>query len=391
MEAGMTNHKDMNMHMEANTQNEHPSTSASETQEEPASCSASSSASQAADSPGTDDVAKGGIPGSSLFQGLSHLLHTCLVLGALNARDKFLGALAAIKEDSDNFDAVNELTDHKASCSEVESDYTDTTDGVTTPSLSRENQTAYINGISEGTLSEAASDGDDTKEKPESRANYPLAWNARDPLHSLAHPDGPLIEQIPVHSGLHRDPSIDTGDQPQPQAIQAEASRGQTYQDTTRPQPLFPSFTKPHLPSPPQGTDESASQNFDNLSRVSRNLPPSSLDTESSSSSDDPADKAPSPPTRSKWLCTPRKVITGEYRREPVQIPETRYEAYHTPYQHVDPPVRTVSAARKPTIIQSLVRRKSYQSTMVIGEVDTDGAVGETYSELEEAALAPCQ
>ncbi|KAI4169696.1 MAG: hypothetical protein LQ343_005518 [Gyalolechia ehrenbergii] len=130
---GMADNEDMNI-------DEQPSVSAIEVQDTTSSYSTSSSEAQPADISETGDVAKGAIFGSSIFQGLSHLLHTCLVLGAVDARDKYLGTSAPVEEGSDSVNAASESKDQDAWISELESDYTDTTGGITIPDSSGEGQ-----------------------------------------------------------------------------------------------------------------------------------------------------------------------------------------------------------------------------------------------------------
>ncbi|KAL8998944.1 MAG: hypothetical protein Q9188_006002, partial [Gyalolechia gomerana] len=151
---GMADNEDMAM--DANTLNEQPSVSALEVQDTTSSYSTSSSEGQPADLSETGDVAKGAIFGPSIFQGLSHLLHTCLVLGALDARDKFLGTSAPVEEGSDSVDAASESNDQNTPSSELESDYTDTTGGVTIPDSSGEGQIDNIKGAAEETLTGTA-------------------------------------------------------------------------------------------------------------------------------------------------------------------------------------------------------------------------------------------
>lgn len=242
---GMADNEDMNI-------DEQPSVSAIEVQDTTSSYSTSSSEAQPADISETGDVAKGAIFGSSIFQGLSHLLHTCLVLGAVDARDKYLGTSAPVEEGSDSVNAASESKDQDAWISELESDYTDTTGGITIPDSSGEGQIDNIKRSAEETLNETAVNVHTTSEDHEPHDHLPLFSNLHHQPESPIHPASPTVEQTPTHMNP-----------PQQDSTPAQTPTPKPASSTQPPSQSIsiPSPPTSHPPQPNPSTPKTSSQN----------------------------------------------------------------------------------------------------------------------------------
>ncbi|KAL8934088.1 MAG: hypothetical protein Q9216_006082, partial [Gyalolechia sp. 2 TL-2023] len=258
-EASMADNKDTNM--DANTSNEHPSDPSPERLNTTPSRSSSPPEVRPTNTSETEDVAKDAFSGSSIFQGLSHLLHTCLVLGALDARERFLGASATTQGDTDNIDATSKLSGRHLSSGELKSSAIDTTGGVTIQNLSGESQDDYAKSIPEKSHDEDTSDDDTSHEEHGSDIHTPHLSNLQHSSETSDNPDCPLTQ----HSAIYRGPSSLHPSTPSPQQTPLSTAPQTTNNNNTHPHPLFHSFSKPSPPSPPSPSSATNTINFADL------------------------------------------------------------------------------------------------------------------------------
>ncbi|KAL8715698.1 MAG: hypothetical protein Q9225_006305 [Loekoesia sp. 1 TL-2023] len=380
----------------SNIPSEQPTVFASEAEDGPPSFRSSSPEHQLSNSQETEDVAKGAFSGLSIFQGLSHLLHSVLVLGALDARDRFQDASAQVQNQSDDIDAASEAPNQLASSDEQATNGVSTSGGISMAHVSEENANGGLSETGEIPWREVdtvALDGSISSEESGSQHDLYLPSKLQESVESTVSPDGTNTGQKPMNLQMPADQGIGTNNRPQPESVLAQASQGQSCQQIYDTQPLFQSFSRPSVSSIKQEADEAESIEFSDLRKatstdeaLNHGRGSSICSTHSSDAGSN--DSGSSKPVRSRWLKTARKVITGQYHRKSPLHTALKKISKST-YKVSDPPIQTVTAARKPTIVQNFIRRTSHQPTVVEESEYDEDTSGETYYELDEDALAP--
>ncbi|KAL8830407.1 MAG: hypothetical protein Q9170_005744 [Blastenia crenularia] len=323
--------------------------------------------------PEAEDVTQGAISRSSIFQGLSRFLHNVLVLGALQARERFEDEEVADGEKGDDVNSATEASAHVASSGDHVSDVTAVEGKI--------DETDLKGGIEESLPSEA------TGAKPSlpvsSKSSDDTTSNQQDTSESIERPDGTIIEQMPVVLETNLNPHITTNPNPQPDPLPPVAPQEPPYQPpTTTTQPLFQSFCN-HSIFP----EETESIDFEDLVHISSSADHCPARSSPSSQTSSPGSKMQHfDPDGFKKT---HEAITGRYFRK-LSPGTVSTESTEAVYQSYDPPLQTVAATRKPTFVQNLVRRISHQPMVVedVGGVE-ENMVGNYGEEMEEDALAP--
>ncbi|KAI4182292.1 MAG: hypothetical protein L6R41_006075 [Letrouitia leprolyta] len=340
--------------MDAAIRTEHPFISASSTQVIPADDSTTYTSEQQSSKPSeTEIVAKGTSSGSSIFQGLSHLLHTCLVLGALDAKDKFLNAFTHNENREKDFDddAGQCLDEEDAWLSEVESVCTEdaTSDDFDASDTNEKDESTTENGNEVNEDEAAVQNNTDDEESKELNDQFSLPGSLQAPFASTVHADGSIAEEIPIEAPA------------QPPLFQpSSATAGRNTQ------PRFETNSLLSPPSPPLSPSSSITSTepleYSDLDAryTIHTLSPSPLPSPSETS-----------PQRGTWVQKAQQVLRGQHRRK-----STPLDGIYAP---LDMQIKTITAAKRPTIIQGLVRRVSELGDMVVAdskeEVDAEEGV----------------
>ncbi|KAL9007975.1 MAG: hypothetical protein Q9173_006855 [Seirophora scorigena] len=278
--------------------------------------------------------------GFSLFRGLGQLLRTLLLLGAVDAKDRFHDAATWTEED-DVTDAGSHSSD--GGCRTC-----------------KQSPQARPPGILLG---------------PELEVNGKVA--EKEPAVNLHEPSSTKIGgMLTVHQRFALSQAT----------LEKERGRHQGAE------PLFQSFGKPS--SMPEDIEDVLSVNYDDLYDQDDDESPSqgyNSNNQSVYFSDNEAeDDLPNTqikPGRAAWPKPARKVLKGDYRRKKPLTPKRTYRCLD--WISVDDlPVQTIPAARKPTVVSRPTRQISYHPTISDGPESESGlffAAGDA----DRDALAP--
>ncbi|KAI4157014.1 MAG: hypothetical protein L6R39_000830 [Caloplaca ligustica] len=299
-----------------------------------------------ADSPKAEHTARDVLPESSAFWALGRLLHSILVLGALDARNRYGGASSQIGEDNHHPEPVN------ASCDGTEM----------TPGPVKAVDSDHISTIS---LSSQRS------------------------FEATVHQDGIATEEMPVYLRASADANIGISVSSQPRSVLPNDFQGPDIETATGAQPLFQSFARPSVT--PAGTEETQSLHYDDLAALTddHNAGNGHANSGTSQRSSDleSEDETTSITSGDRRSNVARTVITGKYHRKSSPL-EGCSRAPLTTNKASVPPIHTVTAARKPTLAWSPVRQASFQVT-ISDETEPEDATTDGTSDVERDALPP--
>ena len=348
---------------------------------------------QTPDGPGAEGVLEDAFSGPSVFQGLSQLVHSLLVLGALHARNTFEDGH---EDENDDFVAPSQSSDQPNSGDD------ETPNGV-----------SALGGSDPITVSEDPHNGDVFfmaaeffRQEDEEVAFDSLGASdgsgSQQALQSPSHNEDAQISTLSSHivvaeplledSRTYAEPENRIDEVPLSDTLEEKPNQGKRSESTSGVEPLFQSFSRPSVAIMAEATDEGQSIDFEDLGNLASVEGTAFLgheevrsDRSSNSSTTEPDGSTSGKSAGSKWLKTARKIVVGKlYRkRSPQDSPEEEGNGIH------DPPIRNVTAAQKPTIVRNLIRRVSHQPS-VVGDAESDGSsLGDMDCRLTEDALAP--
>lgn len=332
----------------------------------------------------SQDVPNNEYPGSFILRGLGEFLYSVLLLGALDAKERYLAASSQTNGDDDDIDTVSQCSDGTgiggdessevsasmaAIAMEVESDST----------IPSELEDSSLRGAYE-VVSVIYSDSDENI-CPSLDGN-PFLHDAAGDSESKIDADGRITEVLPVSLAMSADtPSPRTG---YPDLTATPTPSGNTHGSEIRStaQPLFHSFARPSIYPTETSIEQVTSVNYDDLQTPtndtsqgggspSSQLPYGMSDSETENEETESIHK----PKGFRLMKSARKFLKGQYYRNKSPV-TARTREFPKLMNTEDPPIQAV-AARKPMIVQSPVRQHSFQPMMFdateSGDYDGEG------------------
>ncbi|KAL8752578.1 MAG: hypothetical protein Q9184_005680 [Pyrenodesmia sp. 2 TL-2023] len=315
------------------------------------------------------DVPNNEYPGSSIFRGLGELLYSVLLLGALHAKERYLDASTQTKDADDDIDTVSQCSDGTLIGGDGSSDGSAAMTAVamegesdsTNPS---EAEDPSLRGAYE-LVSVARSDSDEII-SPSFDGN-PSLQDAAGDFEAKVVADGRIVEEMPVDLAMSAGrPPPRTG-HPDLTATRTPPRDRQGSVTHSTAQLLFHSFSRPLVYPTETSAEQLTSVNYDELQppiddtdqstgTPSSQFPSDMSDFDSEDEETDTIHKSKGP----RLMKSARKFLIGQYhgKKSPVRVRTANLVNVD------DPPIQTVSAARKPMVVRSPVRQHSYQPTM---------------------------
>lgn len=330
--------------------------------------------------PAGDSVAEGiaedGFLGFSNFRGLGQLLHNVLVLGAIDAKEKFQDTSTQTGGDDGDLDARSEASDDtfpagdetaiEGSGSKIAMELDG--DSIISPPIdateaAREAAYKVVSGGHFG--------GDENALDHEAQ----LTCDTRKDTKSELEADGTTTEEMPANLEKASFMTVANPDYLQPKSQHLEPSYRQYQDDCSHGQPLFGSFSRPSVSPILVSPNEIQSIQYDDLPRGSMeddnwSKGSGSKDRSWHSSNVESEDEAVSTELMSN-CSQAQKAIEGHYYRTNTRA-IVRTNRPSNSIGADDPRIQNMTAARKPVVVRSYVRHHSDQPIMFDGN-EPDG------------------
>ncbi|KAI4173837.1 MAG: hypothetical protein LQ346_008332 [Caloplaca aetnensis] len=330
-------------------------------------------------------------PGSSIFRGLGQLLHSVLLLGALDAKGRYLDDSTETDDAGDYIDTVGQSfnwtriggykSNDAATETKGENEGTDTPEAAD-PAASESYEAVAADYLDSNDHLYIKTDG------------TPLPQGAVDEFDIKIDADGGVTEEMPVDSVNSADTQSTGLDPPEALSAPGLPRQPEDHEGDSSAQPLFQSFARPAIYPAATGVEDAPSVDYDELQPPTGDTNGSIGSPSSQSVCDlseaEPEDEATSTKLESKsskLTNTARKLLTGRYHRK-ISPWKVQTRGSPKPMNADDPPLQTVAAARKPIIVQSPVRQHSYKPMMSDGTESEDLFDGGERDE-EDDFLAP--
>ncbi|KAL8926565.1 MAG: hypothetical protein Q9208_002892 [Pyrenodesmia sp. 3 TL-2023] len=339
------------------------------------------------------DVRNDEYPGSFIFRGLGELLRSVLLLGALDAKDRYLDASMQTDGADDDMDTVSQYSD--GTCIR----------GDVTSEVSASMPAVAVEGESDSTNPSAAEDPSRLGAHEVASVVYldsdlgisPMVDGIILPHDAAAYfeteidTDDKLIEEMLVNLARSTDTQFPRPGYPEPTFTPTPPQHTRKSEDHSSALPLFQSFARPSIYPAEMSAGEAPSITYDELQAPADEGHESigspsrlSLHDMSDPEIDDEETTTIHKSKGLRLMKTARKFHKGQYhqKKSPVTVGAAKL------MNADDPPIRTVAGARKPMIVQSPVRQHSYRP-MMVDATESEDELGGGESGEDDEFLAP--